>query len=69
MKKTTEKKRSQSKLRRMRILRGMRQIDLSKASGVTQATISRLECTGVLKRADKAMALAQALKCTIEDIY
>ena len=47
--------------------RGLLQIDLARLSGVTQAAISRMEKNGV-KRADKAKALALALKCTIDDI-
>lgn len=59
--------RSRSKLRKIRMSRGLLQIDLARLSGVTQAAISRMEKNGV-KRADKAKALALALKCTIDDI-
>ena len=64
----SRKKRQQSKLKRMRMIRGLLQQELAKLSGVTQTTISKMECEGI-KRADKAMALARALQCTVEDIY
>ena len=64
----SRKKRQRSKLKRMRMIRGLLQQELSKLSGVTQASISRMEHEGI-KRADKAMALARALHCTVEDIY
>ena len=64
----SKKQRARSKLRRMRMVRGLLQTDLARLSGVTQASISRMEKTGV-KRADKAVALARALQCTVEDIY
>ena len=50
------------------MIRGLQQKELSKLSGVTQASISKMERDGI-KRADKAMALALALQCTVEDIY
>ena len=64
----SRKKRQRSKLKRMRMIRGLLQQDLAKLSGVTQTTISKMEREGI-KRADKAMALARALHCTVEDIY
>ena len=56
-----------SKLRRMRMNRGLLQKDLSKLSGVTQASISRMEKDGI-KRADKAFELARALQCAVDEI-
>ena len=50
------------------MLRGLLQTELARLSGVTQASISKMEKNGI-KRADKAMALARALQCTVEDIY
>ena len=47
--------------------RGLLQKELSQLSGVTQASISRMEKNGI-KRADKAIALAKALHCAVEDI-
>ena len=35
---------------------------------ITQTSISKMEREGI-KRADKAIALARALQCTVEDIY
>ena len=64
----SRKKRQRSKLKRMRMIRGLLQQELSKLSGVTQTSISKMEREGI-KRADKAMALARALHCTVEDIY
>ena len=60
--------RQRSPLRRMRMLRGLLQSELSRMSGVPQNTISLMEKNGI-KRADKAIALARALQCTVEDIY
>ena len=62
------RQRQRSKLKRMRMLRGLLQIDLARLSGLPQGTISKMEKNGI-KRADKAMALARALQCTVEDIY
>jgi len=62
------RQRGRSKLKRMRMLRGLLQTELARLSGVTQASISKMEKNGI-KRADKAMALARALQCTVEDIY
>ena len=64
----SRKKRQRSKLKRMRMIRGLLQQELAKLSGVTQTTISKMEREGI-KRADKAIALARALQCTVEDIY
>ena len=64
----SRKKRQRSKLKRMRMIRGLLQQELAKLSGVTQTSISKMEREGI-KRADKAMALARALQCTVEDIY
>lgn len=64
----SKRQRQRSKLKRMRMIRGLQQKELSKLSGVTQASISKMERDGI-KRADKAMALARALQCTVEDIY
>ena len=60
--------RQRSPLRRMRMLRGLLQSELSRLSGVPQHTISLMEKNGI-KRADKAVVLARALQCTVEDIY
>ncbi len=64
----SRKKRQRSKLKRMRMIRGLLQQELAKLSGVTQTSISKMEREGI-KRADKAIALARALQCTVEDIY
>ena len=64
----SRKKRQRSKLKRMRMIRGLLQSELARMSGVPQHTISLMEKNGI-KRADKAMALARALHCTVEDIY
>ena len=64
----SRRKRQRSKLKRMRMIRGLLQQELAKLSGVTQASISKMEREGI-KRADKAIALARALQCTVEDIY
>ena len=68
MKLQTKKMRQRSPLRRMRMLRGLLQSELSRLSGVPQHTISLMEKNGI-KRADKAVVLARALQCTVEDIY
>lgn len=64
----SRRKRQRSKLKRMRMIRGLLQQELAKLSGVTQTSISKMEREGI-KRADKAIALARALQCTVEDIY
>ncbi len=63
----SRKKRQRSKLKRMRMIRGLLQQELAKLSGITQTSISKMEREGI-KRADKAMALARALQCTVEDL-
>ena len=63
----SRKKRARSKLRRMRMIRGLLQGDLAKLSGISQRAICLMEKNGI-KRADKAMALARALQCTVEDL-
>ena len=67
MKQTNIKRRAKSKLRRMRMNRGLLQKELSKLSGVTQASISKMEKDGI-KRADKALDIAKALQCTVDEI-
>lgn len=67
MKTKSRQRRMTSKLRRMRMNRGLLQKDLSKLSGVTQASISRMEKDGI-KRADKAFELARALQCAVDEI-
>lgn len=47
--------------------RGLLQKELSKLSGVTQASISKMEKDGI-KRADKALDIARALQCTVDEI-
>lgn len=67
MKQTSRQRRAKSKLRRMRMSRGLLQKELSKLSGVTQASISKMEKDGI-KRADKALDIARALQCTVDEI-
>lgn len=61
------KMRASSKLWRMRMIRGLLQADLARISGISQPSISLMEKNGI-KRADKALALARALNCTVEDL-
>ena len=63
----SRKKRAGSKLRRMRMIRGLLQTDLARISGISQRAICLMEKNGI-KRADKAMQLARALHCTVEDL-
>ena len=49
------------------MIRGLLQSELARMSGVPQHTISLMEKNGI-KRADKAMQLARALQCTVEDL-
>ena len=67
MKPQTKKMRQRSPLRRMRMLRGLLQSELSRLSGVPQHTISLMEKNGI-KRADKAMQLARALNCSVGEL-
>ena len=67
MKPQTKKMRQRSPLRRMRMLRGLLQSELSRMSGVPQNTISLMEKNGI-KRADKAVVLARALNCSVGEL-
>ena len=50
------KTRSCTKLRRMRISRGLLQIELSELTGINQSTLCEMERRGV-RRVDKALAM------------
>ena len=49
------------------MIRGLLQTDLARISGISQRAICLMEKNGI-KRADKAMQLARALHCTVEDL-
>ena len=57
-------------IREMRKSKGMTQAELASASGVSRLTISELE-TGKLTnaRSKTLLALANALGCTIDDLF
>lgn len=59
--------RSNTKLRRMRISRGLLQIELSELTGINQSTLCEMERRGV-RRVDKALDIAKALQCTVDEI-
>lgn len=61
------KTRSCTKLRRMRISRGLLQIELSELTGINQSTLCEMERRGV-RRVDKALDIARALQCTVDEI-
>lgn len=56
-------------LKKLRKKKGYRQTDLSKLTGITQNTISRME-TGTVQRVshENAYSLALILECDIEDL-
>ena len=61
------KKRTYSALRRARIRMGLLQIELAERTGIKQSTISLMERKGI-KRVDKAIVIAKALHCTVDEI-
>lgn len=65
--KRKRKTRSCTKLRRMRISRGLLQIELSELTGINQSTLCEMERRGV-RRVDKALDIARALQCTVDEI-
>lgn len=65
--KRKRKTRSNTKLRRMRISRGLLQIELSELTGINQSTLCEMERRGV-RRVDKALDIARALQCTVDEI-
>ena len=52
-------------LKKMRLKRRLSQEDIAKKMGVTPATVCRWENGEFLPRADKLIALAKVLKCSI----
>lgn len=52
-------------LKKMRLKRRLSQEDIAKKMGVTPATVSRWENGEFLPRADKLIALAKVLKCSV----
>ena len=60
--KKTRKLTSGMVIREMRILQGMTQNELAKATGLPQAAISALECDRVSIGVERAKVLARALK-------
>jgi transcriptional regulator with XRE-family HTH domain len=51
------------------VLRGWTTRDLSEASGVSQATVSKVERGAVAPRPETARLLAEALGLAIADLY
>lgn len=52
-------------LKKMRLKRRLSQEDIAKKMGVTSATVCRWENGEFLPRADKLIALAKVLKCSV----
>ncbi len=52
-------------LKKMRLKRRLSQEDVAKKMGVTPATVCRWENGEFLPRADKLIALAKVLKCSV----
>lgn len=52
-----------------RVEAGLSQKQLADIMGVTQAAIANWETGGVYPRASQLPALAEALNCTIDDLY
>jgi transcriptional regulator with XRE-family HTH domain len=52
-----------------RVEAGLSQKQLAEIMGVTQAAIANWETGGVYPRASQLPALAEALNCTIDDLY
>lgn len=62
------KKTVSSNIKRIRAEKGLTQVDLSRASGVTQATISRIESGEAWPDYDTIVSLCAALKCEHTEI-
>lgn len=54
-----------NELKKMRLKRRLSQEDIAKKMGVTPATVCRWENGEFLPRADKLIALAKVLKCSV----
>ena len=52
-------------LKKMRLKRRLSQEDIAKKMGITPATVCRWENGEFLPRADKLIALAKVLKCSV----
>jgi DNA-binding Xre family transcriptional regulator len=64
-----EAKMQMSKLKRVRLLQGMTQVDLTKKTGIYYTTISRIE-NGVVKPTPVQMErICKALRCEPQDIF
>lgn len=55
-------------LKKIRLERGLSQEDVAKKMQVTPATVCRWENGEFLPRADKLLALAKILKCSIDTL-
>ena len=55
-------------LRKMRADRDFTQVELAKKTGVTQAAISRYEDGSALPSLDVAVKIAEALRCSVDDL-
>ncbi|MGO9246600.1 MAG: helix-turn-helix transcriptional regulator [Verrucomicrobiia bacterium] len=60
---------SQNRLRERRIAKGLSQIGLAAAAGVSISTVSRAERWGFDVSESTAKRLASALQCRVEDIF
>lgn len=58
-----------NRLRALRESAGLKQKDLAGISGISQATISRIERDSPAPSAAVAIALARALKLSVEEIF
>lgn len=56
-------------LRKIRIIKGISQKQLSEMTKIGQPTISNIETEKYTPKVDTALALADALKCSVEDLF
>ena len=58
-----------SKLREVRVVKGVTQFDLRLKTGMSQTKISHFEHGYIIPREDEKLALANALQVKVEDIF
>lgn len=57
------------KIKALRLKAGLSQIELSRIMGVAQPTVSDWESDKISPSCDKLPKLAEALNCTLDDLY
>ena len=56
-------------IKKLRQARGLTQVELAEAIGVSQVTVSDWERRGIMPKADKLPKIAEVLGCSIDELY